>query len=76
MDRTPVTSSDIASIGYDEKMRVLEIEFRRGNCVFAYTDVEPSMAAQLMASASVGSFFHRFIKGHYDFVELKGDTNG
>ncbi len=32
MNRTPVTSSSIASIGYDRDNNTLEVEFRNGRC--------------------------------------------
>ena len=40
MERTPVTSTDILSIGYDTDNQTLEIEFIRG-AVYQYSDVPP-----------------------------------
>lgn len=35
MEREPVVSSNIASIGYDENNNILEVEFNNGN-VYEY----------------------------------------
>ncbi len=37
MDRTPVSSSNLASVGYDSESMVLEIEFLNGS-VYQYFD--------------------------------------
>ena len=39
MIRTPVVSSDVASIAYDWINRTLEVEFRRNKAVYQYFNV-------------------------------------
>ena len=50
MERQYVSSSNIASIGYDPDNQVLEIEFLSG-AVYQYYDVPQSVYDGLMASA-------------------------
>ncbi len=56
MDRKPLRSGKLKAAGFDEKLRVLEIEFMNGD-VFVYTSVSPELYRQLMNSPSPSSFF-------------------
>ena len=67
MDRTPVTSSNIASVGYSEEEKTLEIEFNSG-AVWQYLLVPSSVHHALMTAPSVGSFFYHNIKNRYTEV--------
>ena len=69
MNRTPVTSTDITSIGYDPQTRTLEIEFRTG-AVYRYTEVPPEEHAGLMAAESKGRYHTIHIRGIYDYRKL------
>lgn len=71
MTRAPVTSTDIASIGYDADTLDLTIEFRRGSRLYVYLLVPPDVFAGLHDAKSVGAFFNREIKGKYEFKEVK-----
>ena len=64
MKRTPVSSSNIASIGYDAPTRTLEVEFHHGG-TYQYFGVPQSEYAGLMAAGSHGSYFAQHIKGSY-----------
>jgi XTP/dITP diphosphohydrolase len=74
MQRLPVESSDIISIGYDEKTRVLETEFHGGR-VYQYRDVEPETYHHFMRAESYGLFFNASINGRYRYkrIEESGD---
>lgn len=61
MVRIPVTSSDIASVGYNPVTRVLEVEFVKTG-VYSYIGVPPELYAELMAAPSKGKFFNKAIK--------------
>lgn len=61
MKRIPVSSSNIASIGYDPDRRVLEIEFLNGS-VYQYFGVPESLYRGLMNASSHGSYFDSYIK--------------
>jgi len=64
MDRMPVESSTLKSIGYDPETSTLEVEFRRG-AIYQYFDVPPDVYAQLMSASSHGQFFVHHIRNHF-----------
>ncbi len=64
MNRTPASSSNLASVGYDEASQVLEIEFQSGS-VYSYRGVPLSVFQALMSAASHGSHFSAFIRNRY-----------
>lgn len=61
MDRRYVSSSNIASIGYDSIAQVLEVEFLNG-AVYQYYDVPEELYEGLMAANSHGKNLNEFIK--------------
>ena len=67
--RKPVASSNIASVGYDAKKKILEIEFNYGG-VYQYFDVPTEVYEGLMNAGSHGSYYHHNIKEKYNFVKL------
>lgn len=62
MNRTPVRSSNIASVGYENG--TLEIVFVDGG-VYQYSNVLEHVYKGLMSAASKGSYFHDHIKDRY-----------
>jgi len=69
MNRTPVSSSNVASIGYDDATSTLEIEFNNGS-VYQYFDVSDKTYQELMAASSVGSYLATQIKGKYRYSKV------
>ena len=69
MQRTPVTSSDIRSIGYDASTQTLEVEFQSGG-IYQYTGVPESEYRNLMAASSHGQYFHAHIKNAYQWHQV------
>lgn len=67
MERTPVSSSNISSIGYDSDSQVLQIEFHDGS-VYDYSGVPPDEHAGIMSADSKGKYLHANIKNRYSFV--------
>lgn len=61
MVRTLVSSSMLASVGYDEQKQILEIEFHSGG-VYQYLGVPSQVYLDLMAAASHGTYFDQNIK--------------
>ncbi len=61
MERMPVSSSNISSIGYDPDLMVLEIEFHRGR-VYQYQGVPIELYESLMQAPSHGRFFSAYIR--------------
>jgi len=68
MQRTPVTSSDIASIGYEDN--VLEIEFHSGKSVYQYFHVPEQEHNELMNAQSHGKYFNQNIKNKYQYEKI------
>jgi hypothetical protein len=56
MDRKPLKSSKLRAAGFDERLRVMEIEFANGD-VYEYKSVSPELYRQLLNSPSPNSFF-------------------
>jgi hypothetical protein len=61
MFRTPVSSTSLQSVGYDEEKQVLEIDFHSGN-VYQYFSVPHEVYQGLMAASSHGSYFEKNVK--------------
>lgn len=70
MNRTPVKSSNILSIGYDKDLQMLEIEFNTHR-VYRYSSVPPHVYAALMRSESHGKYFLMHINGAYSHIEVR-----
>jgi hypothetical protein len=74
MERTPVQSSQIASIGYDAEKREMEIEFHgkkeAPGDVYRYYDVAPGTYQQMIAAKSIGSFFGKEVRGQYTYKKM------
>ena len=69
MERTPVTSTDIRTIGYEAESQTLEIEFNSSG-VYQYSGVPSGEYDGIMAADSKGKYFHANIKNRYSFVKL------
>jgi hypothetical protein len=67
--RIPVTSSNLASVGFDPFTNLLEIEFRSGR-IYQYYHVPVSVHAGLMAADSHGTYFARYIRDRYRFRRI------
>jgi hypothetical protein len=64
MNRTPVESSCVASIGYNAATRVLEVEFLSGS-VYEYSAVPEDVFGRWMLADSKGAFFNTEIFGAF-----------
>lgn len=69
--RTPVRSSNLASVGHDAKRRVLEIEFRHG-AVYRYYNVPREVFHGLMRAESKGRWFAAKIRNRFRYERLPG----
>lgn len=66
MIRKSVKSSNINAIGYDEKERILEIEFSNGG-VYKYHEVPKEVYDKLLQSPSIGKAVWAEIRGRYRY---------
>lgn len=69
MQRIPVTSSNILSIGYDAPTAILEVEFTSGD-IYQYFDVPEYLYQQFMQAASVGEFLNENIRYNYRYQKV------
>ncbi|MGF6330148.1 KTSC domain-containing protein [Pseudomonas sp. PICF141] len=69
MERISVSSSNIASIGYDSESMTLEVEFNNG-ATYQYFDVGLRLYEELINADSVGGFLAAHIKGTYRFSKV------
>ena len=59
----PVTTNQVAAIGYDGETKTLAVTFTRGTgAIYHYPDVEPELYAEFIGAESIGSFFGQHIK--------------
>ena len=70
MDRTSVSSSNIASIGYDSENNVLEVEFLSGS-VYQYYSVPEYIYNDFMNAPSHGRYLNWNIKGYYRYYRVR-----
>ena len=70
MNRTPVSSSNLKSVGYDQSSNTLEIEFHGGR-VYQYYNVPKRIYQGLMAASSHGKYHHRRIKDRYRYSRIR-----
>jgi hypothetical protein len=69
MKREAVDSSVIASMGYDHKKEILEIEFHYRGAVYQYDDVPPEVWEEFLESESKGKYFNENIR--HDYFETR-----
>ncbi len=70
MERQYVSSSNIASIGYDASDMILEVEFLNG-AIYQYYDVPQSVYDGLMSASSHGSYLDAYVKkGGYRYSKI------
>ena len=64
LQRISVISANIASVGYDEKKMILEIEFHHGG-IYQYSEVKEDVYNDLLLTPAKGSYFLTEIKNKY-----------
>ena len=69
MERVPVDSSNLASVGYDKKTFTLEIQFKSGG-TYQYYGVPESIHQGLMAAESHGKYFISQVKNTYAYKKV------
>lgn len=66
----PVKSSAIAELGRDPVTGTLAIKFSSGHMYHSTTPIAPEDHSAFEAAESVGSHYHRHIRGKFDFVRV------
>ena len=66
MNFTPLESSMVLGIRYDEGLKHLDVIFRTGE-KYRYKNVPRSVFDELMSAESHGQYMHKKVLGRYDF---------
>jgi hypothetical protein len=69
VDRYPVSSSSIVSIGYDDAAAVLEVEFKQGR-VYQYLDVPRGHFDGIMSAGSPGGYLNDNVKPYFRYLTV------
>jgi hypothetical protein len=72
MQRVPVNSSSIASIGYAPEQQVLELEFRQSGEVYQYFNVSAEEHTAFLAADSKGTYLNCHFKSRqYHYLRVR-----
>jgi hypothetical protein len=66
---TPVRSSTLQAVAYDEASRTLFVQFR-SSATYEYRDVPPETYGAMLAAHSIGRYFTAKIRDHFSTVKL------
>lgn len=69
MNREPVASSNVASIGYDAQTETLEVEFHNGT-IYQYFNVPQGLYDQLCNASSKGVFLNTYIRNAFAYSRV------
>lgn len=69
MERSPLASSSVASVGYDDATSVLEIEFKSGR-IYQFEEVPRGVFDWLLRTPNKGSYVARMINGKYRYRDV------
>ena len=67
MHVTAVESTTLSTVAYDEARKLLRLEFR-SRAIYQYFGVPAAVHQALMDAPSKGSYFNRFIRGHFPYA--------
>jgi KTSC domain len=71
MERVQVSSTSIASVGYEIETSTLEVEFQKSGGIYQYFGVPQHLHEGLMQSGSKGSFFQANIRNAgYSYMKV------
>ena len=70
MERKKVNSNSIRAVGYDERGRVLEVEFNDGR-INQYTGVSPEVHRRLISAPSIVSYFRDNVEESFPAKRLR-----
>jgi hypothetical protein len=69
MNMQPVTSGNIEAVGYDPLNQKMIVRFKGGS-EYEYNDVPNDAHTEFITAPSVGSHYHKAIKGKYTATKL------
>ena len=68
--RNPIESSALAAVGYSQRRRALEIEFRNG-AIYRYLEVPPAVYHALLEAPSKARFYDQNIRRRYRSMHVR-----
>ncbi|MDR0515961.1 MAG: KTSC domain-containing protein [Fibromonadaceae bacterium] len=68
-EMTPVSSSNIAALGYDPATQTVYVQFLN-NCLYVYKNVPDGEYQGLFNAPSIGSYLHRNFKNVYAYERI------
>ncbi len=71
LERQPVKSRILRSVGYDDSTKILEIEFQNG-LVYQFLDVPPKVYADLIHSGEIGKYFSEKVRPKFQTKQVVG----
>ena len=69
MHMVSVSSNRLEAVGYDERLKLLQIQFFDGS-MYEYYDVPKNIYIGLVTASSAGEYFHEYVKGVYRFSKI------
>lgn len=75
MNVTPVESTTLATVAYDEARELLQLEFR-SRAIYQYFGVPAAVHAALLCAPSKGSYFNRVIRGRFPYLLASNAQGG
>jgi len=69
LERQPVKSRILRSVGYDDSTKILEIEFHTG-LVYQYSGVPPKVYTDLMHSGEIGKYFSEKVRPRFQTKQV------
>jgi hypothetical protein len=69
VERQPVKSVILRSVGYDAGTKILEIEFQNG-LVYQFLEVPPKVCKDLMSSGAIGKYFSEKIRPKFQTKQV------
>jgi len=64
-----VSSNQLEAVGYDERLKLLHIQFVTG-ALYEYYDVPKNIYIGLITAPSAGKYFHEYVKGVYRYSQI------
>ena len=69
MSLTPVESTTLATVGYDEERELLRREFR-SQAIYPYQGVPATVPHALLPAPSKGNYFNQAIRGRFPYKRV------
>lgn len=68
-----VESATLATVGYDESLELLQLEFG-SRAVYLYFGVPAAVYEALLSASSKGRYFNGTIRGRYPYRQIPGSN--